>query len=63
MCIVLRGRVIRELNLRRTDLIITTKIFFGTRKGPNDTGLSRKQWVPFATTPQSAVSCHTTRVF
>lgn len=37
------GRVIKELNWRRTDLIITTKIFFGTRQGPNDTGLSRKQ--------------------
>jgi voltage-dependent potassium channel beta subunit len=36
------GRVIRELNLRRTDLVITTKLFFGTRRGPNDMGLSRK---------------------
>ncbi|KAJ3576085.1 hypothetical protein NP233_g649 [Leucocoprinus birnbaumii] len=36
------GRVIRELGIRRTDLVITTKLFFGTRKGPNDTGLSRK---------------------
>ncbi|KIP04320.1 hypothetical protein PHLGIDRAFT_93610 [Phlebiopsis gigantea 11061_1 CR5-6] len=36
------GRVIRELNWRRTDLVITTKIFFGTRPGPNDKGLSRK---------------------
>ncbi|CCM05366.1 uncharacterized protein FIBRA_07581 [Fibroporia radiculosa] len=37
------GRVIRELGLRRTDLIITTKVFFGWRKiSPNDTGLSRK---------------------
>ena len=40
-----RGRVIKELNWRRTDLIITTKIFFGTRTGPNDKGLSRKQCV------------------
>jgi len=39
------GRVIKELNWRRTDLIITTKIFFGTRTGPNDTGLSRKHIV------------------
>jgi len=39
------GRVIKELNWRRTDLIITTKIFFGTRQGPNDTGLSRKHIV------------------
>ena len=40
-----RGRVIRELGFRRTDLVITTKIFWGLRKGPNDTGLSRKQCV------------------
>ncbi|KIJ11346.1 hypothetical protein PAXINDRAFT_15742 [Paxillus involutus ATCC 200175] len=36
------GRVIRELGYRRTDMVITTKLFFGTRSGPNDTGLSRK---------------------
>ncbi|KAF5312228.1 hypothetical protein D9619_002506 [Psilocybe cf. subviscida] len=40
------GRVIKELGLRRTDLIITTKIFWGVRNNrdgsPNDTGLSRK---------------------
>ncbi|KAH7924788.1 Aldo/keto reductase [Leucogyrophana mollusca] len=36
------GRVIQELGYRRTDLVITTKLFFGTRSGPNDTGLSRK---------------------
>jgi len=40
------GRVVKELGLRRTDLIITTKIFWGIRNGsPNDTGLSRKQCV------------------
>ncbi|KAG6813710.1 hypothetical protein H0H92_008118 [Tricholoma furcatifolium] len=37
------GRVIKELGLRRTDLVITTKLFWGTRKGsPNNSGLSRK---------------------
>ncbi|KAG2022519.1 hypothetical protein CC2G_000260 [Coprinopsis cinerea AmutBmut pab1-1] len=36
------GRVIKELGLRRTDLIISTKIFWGPRQGPNDSGLSRK---------------------
>ncbi|KAG6883957.1 hypothetical protein C0993_002501 [Termitomyces sp. T159_Od127] len=36
------GRVIKELGLRRTDLIITTKLFWGLRNGPNDGGLSRK---------------------
>jgi len=35
--------VIKELGLRRTDLVITTKLFWGAgRKGPNDQGLSRK---------------------
>ncbi|KZT73315.1 Aldo/keto reductase [Daedalea quercina L-15889] len=36
------GRVIKELNLRRTDLIITTKLFWGHKNHPNGTGLSRK---------------------
>ncbi|KAF8079333.1 NADP-dependent oxidoreductase domain-containing protein [Lyophyllum atratum] len=38
------GRVIKELNLRRTDLVITTKLFWGMKRetNPNDTGLSRK---------------------
>ncbi|PPQ96794.1 hypothetical protein CVT26_006208 [Gymnopilus dilepis] len=37
------GRVIKELGIRRTDLVITTKIFWGVRhESPNDTGLSRK---------------------
>lgn len=37
------GKAIKELGHRRTDWIVTTKIFFGVgRKGPNDKGLSRK---------------------
>ncbi|KDQ62901.1 hypothetical protein JAAARDRAFT_119113 [Jaapia argillacea MUCL 33604] len=37
------GRVIRELNWRRSDIIITTKLFWGLhQKNPNDMGLSRK---------------------
>ncbi|KAJ7048332.1 NADP-dependent oxidoreductase domain-containing protein [Mycena amicta] len=36
------GRVIKELGYRRTDLVITTKLFWGLRNGPNDGGLSRK---------------------
>ncbi|KAJ7171295.1 NADP-dependent oxidoreductase domain-containing protein [Mycena filopes] len=36
------GRVIKELGYRRTDLVISTKIFWGLRAGPNDQGLSRK---------------------
>ncbi|RDX46786.1 Aldo/keto reductase [Lentinus brumalis] len=35
------GRVFKELDLKRSDLVITTKIFWGG-KGPNDMGLSRK---------------------
>ncbi|KAJ7915075.1 NADP-dependent oxidoreductase domain-containing protein [Mycena leptocephala] len=36
------GRVIKELGYKRTDLVITTKLFWGLRNGPNDGGLSRK---------------------
>ncbi|KIK62290.1 hypothetical protein GYMLUDRAFT_555546 [Collybiopsis luxurians FD-317 M1] len=36
------GRVIRELSFRRSDLVVSTKIHFGTRRGPNNNGLSRK---------------------
>ncbi|KAF8204131.1 voltage-gated potassium channel beta-2 subunit [Pholiota molesta] len=38
------GRVIKELNIERSDLIITTKVFYGYKHGgsPNDQGLSRK---------------------
>ncbi|KAJ6550143.1 voltage-gated potassium channel beta-2 subunit [Mycena capillaripes] len=36
------GRAIKELGYRRTDLVIMTKIFWGHREGPNDSGLSRK---------------------
>jgi len=36
------GRVIKELGYKRTDLVITTKLFWGLRSGPNDGGLSRK---------------------
>lgn len=39
------GRVLKELGYRRTDLIVTTKLFWGLRSGPNDGGLSRKQYV------------------
>ncbi|KAF7317409.1 Aldo-ket-red domain-containing protein [Mycena chlorophos] len=38
------GRVIKELNWRRSDIVISTKIFWSHQPGtgPNDTGLSRK---------------------
>jgi len=36
------GRVIKELGFRRTDIVVSTKLYFGYRSGPNDTGLSRK---------------------
>ena len=42
---IFRGRIIKELGLRHTDLVISTKIFWGPRNGPNDTGLSWKQYV------------------
>lgn len=41
------GRVLKELKVRRADLVLTTKIFWGTRAGPNNMGLSRKQWGQF----------------
>lgn len=40
------GRVIRECGWQRSDLIVTTKIFFGTgRKDFNSRGLSRKHLI------------------
>jgi len=36
------GRIIQELGLRRTDIVVFTKIFWGSRPGPNNGGLSRK---------------------
>jgi len=36
------GRIIKELNLRRSDLVISTKLYWGPGEGPNDSGLSRK---------------------
>jgi len=38
------GNVIRKAGWRRSDLVISTKLFWGG-KGPNDTGLSRKRIV------------------
>jgi aryl-alcohol dehydrogenase-like predicted oxidoreductase len=38
-----RGRIIQELGFRRSDIVVTTKIFWGSRPGPNNGGLSRKQ--------------------
>ncbi len=38
---VVMGNVIRQAGWRRSDLVISTKIFWGG-KGPNDRGLSRK---------------------
>ncbi|KAL7411145.1 NADP-dependent oxidoreductase domain-containing protein [Mrakia frigida] len=45
-CEIEAGRVIKELGWRRSDIVLTTKIFFGVgRKGPNDRGLSRKHLI------------------
>lgn len=48
-CEVDMGRAIRELNLRRSDLVLISKIFFGTGgKDPNARGLSRKHLIEAA---------------
>ncbi|CDZ98144.1 voltage-gated potassium channel beta-2 subunit [Phaffia rhodozyma] len=37
------GRVFKELGIRRSDIVVSSKVFSGVgRKGPNDRGLSRK---------------------
>ncbi|KAI0684582.1 NADP-dependent oxidoreductase domain-containing protein [Cytidiella melzeri] len=36
------GIALKALGYRRSDLVVTTKLFWGTRRGPNDMGLSRK---------------------
>ncbi len=38
---IMMGNVIKKAGWKRTDLVLSTKIFWGG-KGPNDTGLSRK---------------------
>ncbi len=38
---IVMGRVLRKMGWKRSDLVLSTKIFWGG-KGPNDTGLSRK---------------------
>lgn len=39
------GKAIRDLGWKREDVVVSTKIFFGTRRGPNATGLSRKHLI------------------
>jgi aryl-alcohol dehydrogenase-like predicted oxidoreductase len=41
---VLLGKIIRDFGWKRSDLIVSTKIFWGG-EGPNDSGLSRKHIV------------------
>jgi voltage-dependent potassium channel beta subunit len=41
---IVMGNVIRRAGWKRSDLVISTKLFWGG-KGPNDTGLSRKRIV------------------
>ncbi|PLB49739.1 Aldo/keto reductase [Aspergillus steynii IBT 23096] len=38
------GQIIKDLNFKRSDLVISTKLFWGG-PGPNDTGLSKKHLV------------------
>jgi len=40
----LLGRIIRDAGFKRSDLVISTKIYWGGR-GPNDVGLSRKHLI------------------
>ncbi|KAN0064454.1 hypothetical protein ACQY0O_002079 [Thecaphora frezii] len=48
-CEVDMGKAIRNLNLRRSDLVLISKIFFGTgSKDPNGRGLSRKHVIEAA---------------
>jgi aryl-alcohol dehydrogenase-like predicted oxidoreductase len=30
----------------RSEIVVSTKVFYGTAKGPNEMGLSRKQYLP-----------------
>lgn len=58
---VYRGRVIKELGLKRTDLVISTKLYFWWKgQNPNGTGLSRKQCVFVFILPKSDfyLICH-----
>ncbi len=41
---VMLGRLVRKFGWKRSDLVVSTKIFWGG-PGPNDTGLSRKHIV------------------
>lgn len=41
---IIMGKVLKKTGWKRSDLVISTKIFWGG-KGPNDTGLSRKHIV------------------
>ncbi len=36
------GKAFKELSLPREQLVVSTKLFWGPEKGPNDIGLSRK---------------------
>jgi hypothetical protein len=39
------GRCLKELKIRRSDLVLSTKVFWGHGESPNAMGLSRKQSV------------------
>jgi aryl-alcohol dehydrogenase-like predicted oxidoreductase len=43
---VRRGRVIAELGWTRSEIVVSTKLFWGKGPDPNAMGLSRKQCVP-----------------
>ena len=40
---ILLGQSFKNLNVNRKDVVVSTKIYFNYRPGPNDNGLSRKK--------------------
>jgi aryl-alcohol dehydrogenase-like predicted oxidoreductase len=53
------GNVLKKSGWRRSELVISTKIFFGSEgnRGPNDTGLSRSSPCTFLPSLVSSLSC------
>lgn len=49
------GRCVKELNIRRSDLVISTKVFWGHGESPNAIGLSYRVALLKPSTPRSHV--------
>jgi voltage-dependent potassium channel beta subunit len=54
---IVMGKVIKKAGWKRSDLVISTKIFWGGR-GPNDSGLSRKHIIEGTLTSLERLQCH-----